>query len=237
MDDRGGGDGLQPGQMTQRVNGDFAQRVVLDTNAMPWVPSPTAGVDRRMLDRIGGEVARATSLVRYAPASRFPEHEHGLGEEYLVLDGVFSDETGNFPAGCYVRNPPGSRHAPFTEGGCTILVKLRQMHPDDRTNVYVNTTLRAAQETEVPGYLVLLLHADPIGGEQVTMERLDPGTEVPAYVCEGGEEIFVLQGALADEHGTYSERTWIRNPAGHLHGMTSEAGCTLWVKRGHLGGL
>ena len=136
---------------TTLVNGDFTQRVVLDTNAMDWVPSPTAGVDRRMLDRIGGEVARATSLVRYAPGGRFPEHDHALGEEYLVLDGIFSDQTGDFPAGSYVRNPPGSRHAPFTHGGCTILVKLRQMRHDDRASVYVNTALKPATETESPG--------------------------------------------------------------------------------------
>ena len=224
-------------QSTTLVNGDFSKRVVLDTNRMDWVPSPTAGVERRMLDRIGSEVARATSLVRYAPASRFPEHDHALGEEYFVLEGVFSDQSGSFPAGSYVRNPPGSRHAPFTDGGCTILVKLRQMRPDDRTSVFVNAALRPASETDTPGYLVLTLHNDPAGPETVTLERIDPGVQVPAYVCSEGEEVFVLDGTLADEHGTYPQGTWIRNPVGHAHGLTSPDGCTIWVKRGHLSGL
>src|SRR5438876_2004943 len=121
------------------VNADFSRRVVIATDEMPWVPSPQAGVERRLLDRIGGEVARATSLVRYAKASAFPAHQHGLGEEFLVLDGVFSDEHGDYGKGTYVRNPPGSRHTPRTEPGCTILGKLRQMTPSETARVVVDT--------------------------------------------------------------------------------------------------
>ncbi len=122
-----------------RINADFSQRVVIATNEMPWIPSPQAGVERRMLDRIGGEVARATSLVRYAPASTFPEHGHALGEEFLVLNGVFSDEHGDYPAGTYVRNPPLSHHSPRTAPGCTILVKLRQMALSEKTRLVVDS--------------------------------------------------------------------------------------------------
>ena len=75
------------------------------------------GVDRRPLDRIGEEVARATSIVRYAPGSRFSAHTHGGGEEFIVLDGVFQDEHGDYPPGTYVRNPPGTRHTPGSEPG------------------------------------------------------------------------------------------------------------------------
>src|ERR1700745_2169833 len=115
----------------ERINADFSERVVIATGDLPWIPSPQAGVERRMLDRIGGEVARATSLVRYAAASSFPAHEHALGEEFLVLSGVFSDEHGDYPAGTYVRNPPHSWHTPRTAPGCTIFVKLRQMSLDE----------------------------------------------------------------------------------------------------------
>ncbi len=112
------------------INTNFAERVVIDTNAMPWVPSPMAGVDRRMLDRIGAEVACATSIVRYAPGSALSPHAHDLGEEFLVLEGVFQDEHGDFGPGSYVRNPPGSRHTPASAPGCTIFVKLRQIQID-----------------------------------------------------------------------------------------------------------
>ena len=67
------------------INADFSQRVVVHAAQLPWVPSPMAGVERRMLDRIGDEVARATSIVRYAPGSQFSPHTHGGGEEFLVL--------------------------------------------------------------------------------------------------------------------------------------------------------
>src|SRR6187397_1386640 len=100
--------------MDELINADFTKRVVLATNELPWSPSPQAGVERRLLDRIGGEVARATSLVRYAPSSAFPAHGHELGEEFLVLSGVFSDEHGDYGEGTYVRNPPLGRHAPRT---------------------------------------------------------------------------------------------------------------------------
>lgn len=118
-----------------RLNADFALPVVIRPGDSPWVASPLAGVERRMLDRIGEELARATSIVRYAPGSHFSAHGHPGGEEFLVLDGVFSDERGDYPAGTYVRNPIGSRHAPFSREGCTIFVKLMQFDAADRAEV------------------------------------------------------------------------------------------------------
>src|SRR5918993_663748 len=115
----------RPARWPRRRNHDGTQRR-LHPARLPWAPSPMAGVERRMLDRVGGEVARATSIVRYAPGSRFSAHAHGGGEEFLVLEGVFSDEHGDFPTGSYVRNPPTSRHTPGSESGCTLFVKLWQ---------------------------------------------------------------------------------------------------------------
>ena len=117
------------------LNADFSQRVAVHAARLPWVASPIAGVERRMLDRIGDEVARATSIVRYAPASRFSAHTHGGGEEFLVLDGVFQDEHGDYPVGSYIRNPPTSRHTPSSKLGCVLFVKLWQFDLEDRTKV------------------------------------------------------------------------------------------------------
>jgi len=112
-----------------------------------------------MLDRIGDEVARATSIVRYAPHSRFAPHTHGGGEEFLVLDGVFQDEHGDYPTGTYVRNPPTSRHTPGSEPGCTIFVKLLQFDPDDRTPVRIDTSeLWFSHAPDVPGVKFAVLH-------------------------------------------------------------------------------
>ena len=215
------------------LRADFSKRVVVATRDEPWVPSPQHGVDRRMLDRIGGEVARATSLVRYAPASVFPPHPHEGGEEFLVLDGVFSDEHGDYPAGTYVRNPPGSAHAPRTEGGCTIFVKLRQMRPDERRHVVLNTA-DASWSADSLGRSRLQLFVSPDGTEDVAMERLAPGATIAPYACRGGEEILVLSGVLSDQSGDHGPGVWLRNPDGFHNALASRDGCTYWVKRGHL---
>jgi anti-sigma factor ChrR (cupin superfamily) len=220
--------------LSERVNSDFSRRVVIATDALPWIASPQQGVERRPLDRIGGEVARATSLVRYAPGSVFPPHEHALGEEFLVLDGIFSDEQGDYPAGTYVRNPPGSRHSPRTASGCIILVKLRQMALTEKRRTVVNTTSADWQQGDVAGHTRLALYAAGPNEERVAMERLRAGAALPPMQCPAGEEIFVLSGDLIDEQGTYGVGSWIRNPAGYRRSLRSAGGATYWVKRGHL---
>ena len=216
------------------VNADFTQRVVIATGAMRWIPSPQPGVERRLLDRIGGEIARATSLVRYAPSSAFPAHAHALGEEFLVLSGVFSDEHGDYGEGTYVRNPPRSRHAPRTAQGCTILVKLRQMKPTENTRIVIDTTKAVWKLADPAGLIRLPLHLAPDTGESVTLEQLLPGARLTETDRPGGEEIFVLSGELSDRHGSYGAGTWIRSPAGWRSGLGSSNGATYWAKRGHL---
>ena len=217
----------------ERLHADRHLPVIVHAAALEWTPSPQAGVERRFLERIGGEIAYATSIVRYAPDSRFPEHTHEKGEEFLVLSGVFSDETGHFPAGSYVRNPPGSRHAPFTREGCTIFVKLRQM--DDRES---GTLARSIDEpSPIPSGVVGLARSplfEGAGSERVLIERLDPGTHWTNRRVEGGEEILVLDGSLDYGATPCPAMTWLRVPQGHEQAITSSAGCRYWVKRGHL---
>lgn len=217
-----------------KLHADLSQRAVVRSDDLPWIASPLKGVDRRMLERDGEEVARATSVVRYAPGSAFSAHTHGGGEEYLVLDGVFSDEHGDFQKGMYVRNPPGSSHTPSSADGCTILVKLRQMDPADQAQFAIDTT---GQEGWVagpqPGLEVLPLHQ--FETETVRMVRFAPGTQLEPHDHPGGEEIFVVEGSFEDEHGHYEQGAWIRNPPGSSHEARSEEGCLLYVKTGHLG--
>lgn len=217
-----------------KINADLTQRVVVDTNSLDWADSPESGVQRRMLDRDGGEVARATSIVRYAPGSRFPAHEHGAGEEFFVLEGVFSDEHGDYPAGTYVRNPIGSSHASFTRDGCTILVKLRQMTDPAEPRLVVDTNAGKWQPGSVPGLERLPLFASEATGEKVYLARFAPEGINPGDAHPGGEELLVLDGTLEDEYGTYPAGTWLRQPDGSSHSPFSSDGCTLWVKRGHL---
>ena len=215
-----------------QIHADLNTRAVVDSNALPWVDSPLAGVQRRMLERDGEEVARATSIVRYAPDSAFDAHTHGGGEEFLVLDGVFSDEMGDFPAGMYVRNPIGSRHRPFSKQGATILVKLQQFDPRDQDFVRVDTSAETWLPGLVEGLEVMPLHS--YGTEHVALVRWAPGTHFHMHGHPGGEEIFVLSGEFADEHGRYPAGTWLRNPPGSRHTPFSDQGCVIFVKTGHL---
>ena len=216
------------------VNADFEARAVVTTGPEDWIASPQPGVERRLLDRIGGEVARATSLVRYAPGSRFPAHVHGGGEEYLVIEGVFSDENGDFPVGSYVRNPPGSRHAPHTEGGCTIFVKLRQMNKEDQKQVVINTNTDDGWTEAETGVRVRELFCAADGSERVQMVELAADAKISSAIVDGGEEMFVLVGSLRDEHGEYAAGTWIRNPSGFERELESPHGCRYWHKSDHL---
>jgi len=213
------------------LNADFSRRVVVHTGLAPWIKSPGPGVERKPLDRIGGEIARATSIVRYAPGAAFPAHVLQLGEEFLVLEGVFSDQLGDYPEGTYVRNPPCSGHAPGTSGGCVIFVKLRQMHAQESARVVIDTRKGVWSPGAADGHAVQTLHALR---ERVALERLEAGARLPDEAQPHGEEILVLEGTLADEEGSYPARTWIRNPAGHRRRLQSSTGAVYWVKRGHL---
>lgn len=214
------------------VNADFNARVAIDARNMPWMASPQAGVERKMLDRVGDEVARATSIVRYAPGSVFAPHTHELGEEFLVLTGTFEDDQGAYPAGTYVRNPPGSRHRPFSTAGCEIFVKLRQFQAGDDARVVIDTSQAAFRPGLVPGLTVLPLHE--YGSEHVALVRWAPGTRFQAHTHWGGEEILVLEGTFSDEYGDYPAGSWLRSPHLSRHQPFSDEGCLIYVKVGHL---
>ena len=214
------------------LNADFSRRATVHAAQLAWVPSPIAGVDRRMLDRIGDELARATSIVRYAPKSRFSPHTHGGGEEFLVLDGVFQDEHGDYPAGSYVRNPPTSRHRPGSEPGCVLFVKLWQFDLADRTPVRIDAAAVAyVPSLGRPGVAVAPLFHD--ASEDVRLERWEPG-EIALSVPDGGE-FLVLNGNFVESGERFEPQSWLRLPCGGgLRAIAGPEGCTAWVKTGHL---
>lgn len=215
---------------TESFHMDFARRVVIHTDTMDWRPSPAAGVWRKPLAREFAEHGHATSVVRYEPGSRFPAHTHPRGEEILVLEGVFSDEQGDFGPGCYFRNPPGSRHAPFSEAGCTLLVKLHQFAAGDDAHVCVDT----ATEAWLPGPTGLeILHLHRFGDEHVSLVRWPAGERCRRDHARGGEELFVIAGALADADGRYPAGTWVRSPDSCVDGAQALEDSLIWLKVGH----
>lgn len=213
------------------LNMDFNRRVVIDTGGLEWVQSPMAGVWRKPLAREEAERGHATSIVRYEPGARFKSHPHPLGEEILVLEGTFSDESGDFHAGTYFRNPEGFSHAPFSEQGCVILVKLHQFQAGDSTRVCIDTN-NAAFLPGSGGLQVLPLHT--FESESVALVRWPAGENFQPHSHFGGEEIYVIEGELIDEHGRYPAGSWIRSPHLSQHHPRAEIETLIWVKTGHL---
>ena len=214
------------------LNADFSKSVIIDSNALAWEDSPMAGVQRRKLDRIGDEIARATSIVKYAPKSYFNPHTHGGGEEILVLDGVFSDEHGDYPAGTYIRNPIGTSHKPHSDKGCTIFVKLHQFDENDTEQFSIEAAKAEFLSGSAQGLTVLPLHS--FGSESCALVRWAPDTKFNPHTHFGGEEILVLEGTFSDENGDYPQGTWLRSPHMSMHHPFSEEGCLIYVKTGHL---
>ncbi|MEX0350779.1 MAG: cupin domain-containing protein [Paracoccaceae bacterium] len=212
------------------LNSDFSQRVVVHSSETPWQASPMPGVDRRMLDRIGDEVARATTIVRYAPGSKFSAHTHTGGEEFIVLDGVFQDEHGDFPAGTYVRNPPTTSHTPGSEQGCTIFVKLWQFDMEDRTQFRKDMAAELGRASN--GVASAELHRD--ARETVSYHVVEAGAEL-TMEDPGGIELLVIDGTLMEGGELLRQGTWLRLPDGQpLAAQAGPEGAKLWIKTGHL---
>lgn len=219
--------------MVTRINADFSQRVVIRPADYHWVTSPMAGVERMMLDRIGDESARATSIVRYAPFSEFPAHTHIGGEEFLVLDGVFADEHQSYPKGSYVRNPIGTAHTPkIGAEGAVIFVKLQQFQAADQTQKVIYTQQQRWQQELVAGVNVMLLHE--FSGEHVALVKWEPNRKLTFHQPVAGAEILVLEGSLYDEQGIYPQGSWLRAPDLNQQCFYSkDDGALIYLKTGH----
>lgn len=216
------------------VNHDLSLRALVTADEYEWVSSPQSGVHRVMLDRIGAEQARATSIVRYDASSDFPTHSHPDGEEILVLEGVFSEGEQHYPAGWYLRNPPGSSHQPSSKLGATIFVKLRQMAAEETQRVRVNT-LEASRWQQRQGREICPLYQS--AHELVRLESLAAGEPIFASEPVAGAELLVLGGEITEGASAYSTGSWLRLPAGTFPELVSgKAGALLYIKTGHLPG-
>lgn len=212
---------------------DFSKRVVIHSDTMDWIDSPMAGVQRKPLDRVGAEVARATTLVRYQPGSAFSPHVHTGGEEFLVLEGTFEDEHGQFPVGAYIRNPPLSKHQPSARNGCVILVKLWQFRPEDRTHIRIQSdTVSTTTKGQPDGITMTPLYQDE--HEEVCLLTFAAYATLN-IATPNGAELLVLQGALTEQQDNLVKYSWLRLPLNsQLNAQAGEHGANIWLKRGHL---
>jgi hypothetical protein len=233
---------LENGPIVMKINADFRAFAASNFDPTKYVASPAYGVSRFMLDRVGDEKARATTIVAYKPNSRFPEHTHIGGEEFLVLEGTFKDEFGAFPAGTYVRNPIGSKHAPWVDDdGCTIMVKLLQMADTGEGTMPLHIHLEDSRSEagKMTEYGTLLdLYRNEQTGELVQMIWLQPNgcLTSDAEGGVGGEELFVLEGTIVLDKVEYGKWGWLRFPANEQRSqlVAGPEGAQVFRKTGHL---
>ena len=212
-------------------NMDFSKQLIIETAKTTWEESPMAGVKRKRLAFEEIEQGHATSIVEFEAGSHFKSHEHPLGEEIFVLEGVFSDHEGHYPAGTYIRNPEGFSHAPYSENGCKLLVKLHQFHPEDKKQVRIDT--HNAEFLSGQGNLkVLPLHQHIT--ESTALVWWPANEKFVLHRHMGGEEIYVISGMFIDEYGRYPAGTWIRSPHLSQHHPYVEQDTLIFVKTGHL---
>ncbi len=217
----------------ENINADLGVRLAIDTEAMPWTASPGGHVQRKRLHLVGpAESGQVTSIVRYEAGATFPVHEHPDGEEILVLDGTFSDEHGDWPAGSYLVNPEGFSHAPFSREGCTLFVKLRQLPGVDRQHLIVDTTTSDWQQSVRKSVSWKKLYAQEPYSDFTRLEAWDTPAELGQLNFPQGAELLVLTGEFADAEGHYPTRSWLRIPAGGSLTPTSSDYCEVYIKEG-----
>lgn len=219
------------------INDDFTQFVTMNTEEMEWQPSPSPQVWRKRLELSGpAESGRVTSIVRYEPGSRFPSHKHPEGEEFLVLEGTFCDERGEYPAGTFVLNPDGSEHAPFSPDGCQLFVKLRQYPGRHRPRVVIDSKTTPWESRLGGGAEVLDLYYHEKSSEHIELFRIPANTEIQMSWNIIGAEVLVLEGEFGDGKRDYSRGAWIRYPPPTFCDFQTATGCTLYIKSGPMGG-
>jgi len=220
------------------MNGDMRKRVAVHGAALDWQPSPSGTVWRKRLHLVGGaECGQVTSIVRYEQGATFAAHDHPEGEEILVLEGVFSDEHGDWPAGTYLLNPEGFRHAPFSKPGCLLFVKLRQYAGEGRVHVALNTETLKWEPTDRPGIEHKILYAQPDFPDATRLERWAAGTALALPERSEGAEILVIEGSLEDASGRYERLAWLRIPVAQAMKLETREGCVFYIKTGALGSL
>lgn len=214
-----------------RIHADFSKPVIITPQDYRWVKSPSGEVNRMMLDRIGKEKARATSLVKFAPKSQFPKHHHPLGEEVLVLSGVFTEDAKHhYPAGWYMRNPHQSAHQVSSESGCKIFVKLMQMTENELEPTRINTSDPNNWILNQGRHICPLFESK---FEKTFLEKLEAHQKF-AERKEKGIEILIIDGELFSDSNIYPAGTWIRLPQNCDLQLSATTAATIYVKSKHL---
>ena len=219
------------------LNADMSKQVIVRASQNEWQTSPSSTVRRKRFHLVGEpESGQVTSLVEYLPGATFHRHEHPDGEEILVLEGVFSDEAGDWPAGSWLLNPEGFAHAPFSEKGCLLFVKLRQYPGAAHLKLDWPTLPNQSKPTATKPVTVseLLIQGDEsisivsFGYDEVASDE-EQVTREYTRQYESGVEGFVLEGEVEMNGNPLVQHDWFRLPAGASLTLASNQ-CRLYLK-------
>ncbi len=212
-------------------NGDFSQRVVILPDDLQWGETEMPGVLFKLFEECRQPYQRRTLLLECLPGSLIKRPDEHAEVEFLVLNGEVADIEGSYPAGTYVRNPDSSTYA-HSEFGCSLFVKLSQIHEDDQQTRIIDTHrenrwLPGPEE----GTEIYPLHM--WDAESMFLIRWGGPASVKPSINPHGEELFVIQGELKDRTGSYPQGSWIRNPAESWQSWQADSGTLIYYKHGH----
>jgi anti-sigma factor ChrR (cupin superfamily) len=215
------------------IHSDFSQRIVITPKDYLWQSSLIGGVEQMVLEHAVGDGLRSSSIIRYIKNSILTGRLHG-NQEFYVLEGIYSDESGEHAAGSYLRYPAGVSHTyKIGTEGATLFLKSNQIGKGDLQQVIMDTNVCQWRQGLVEGLNVISLHE--FEGEHVALVKWAPHTQFNTHKHWGGEEIFVLEGIFHDEYGQYSKGSWLRSPHLSQHTpYTEKEGALIYVKVGHL---
>mmetsp|Transcript_135455 Transcript_135455/g.377275 ORF Transcript_135455/g.377275 Transcript_135455/m.377275 type:complete len:305 (-) Transcript_135455:80-994(-) len=230
----------QKAQAWVELNANKSETCLVNTDTQEWIETPAKGVYRKLIERLGGEVARATTVVRFDAGKSFPSHTHGGGEEFIVLEGAWHDEWATQPKYTYVRNYIGSTHQPtIGDSGCTIMVKLRQMAHEHKEPEHTQWDISVhnanwKRRSSSQGCKTLTVFTSPL--EEVHFEHWEPGAAGILEVPPKGMESFVVEGSFTDELGEHRAWSWTREAVAGVRRrlVAGPKGCLLYVKSKHL---
>ncbi|MBD2437123.1 cupin domain-containing protein [Nostoc sp. FACHB-110] len=215
----------------QKINHDSFSRAAVLSNSLTWYKTLHTGILFGCFESDQDVQSHpVTMLTKFEPGGFFGLHGHPGGEEILVLQGNFQDETGVHPPGTYLLNPEGFIHRPYSDEGCLTFVKLRQHGGKTRRQVRVNIFELPWQAGIIPEIKVKLLYEQMDYPEKVWIEQWQPGTALSNVVENEVKEIFVIEGTWSDELGDYPAYSWVRYSPHCPYSPASKNGCLIYVK-------
>ncbi len=216
-------------------NADYSKRIAILPDKNAWSETGMSGIRYKLLESCCEPYPRRTLLLQCDPGSTIDQQGEQNELEFFVLRGEISDQNNNYPVSTYVRNPEGCSHA-HSEQGCSVFIKLSQIHEEDQGQRIINTR-RESKWLPGPSEGIQIYPLHVWDTESIFLIRWKLAAHFKPIMDPKGEEILVIEGELQDEFGRYPKGSWIRNPTAIWQSWVATAGTVVYYKNGHFPGL